>query len=43
MMGLIDFQTSPAPHFKPSQLILIYFPKRPSFRTVQSYVPNVAL
>ena len=32
---------SPAPHFKTFQEFLIYWPKRPSFSTVQIYAPNV--
>jgi len=35
--------TSPAPHLKTFQVLLIYFPKCPSFSTTQSCAPNVAL
>ena len=34
---------SPAPHFKKFQEFLIYFPKRPSFSTIQNCAPYVAL
>jgi hypothetical protein len=34
---------SPAPHFTTFKVFLIYGPKRPSFSTIQSYAPNVAL
>ena len=37
------FHSSPAPHFKTFHVFLIYCPKCPSFRTIQSYAPNVAL
>jgi len=40
-IGLL--QPYPAPHFKAFQVFLIYFPKCPSFSTIQIYVPNVAL
>ena len=37
-IGPTDLQhPSPAPHFKTSQVFLIYFPKCPSFSTPQSY------
>ena len=32
---------SPVPHFKTSQVFLIYCPKRPSFSTTYSCAPNV--
>jgi hypothetical protein len=34
---------SPAPHFKTFKVFVIYVSKCPSFSTVQSYTPNVAL
>jgi len=34
---------SAAPHLKTSQVYLIYFPKCPSFSTIQSSTPNIAL
>lgn len=34
---------SPAPHFRTFMVLLIYFPKCPSFSTLQSYVRNVEL
>ena len=33
----------PAPHFKIFQVLLINFPKCPSFSTIRSYTPNVSL
>jgi hypothetical protein len=33
----------PAQHFKPSQVFLIYFPKCPSFSSIQSCATSVAL
>jgi hypothetical protein len=32
-----------ASHFKTFQVLLIYFPKCPSFSTIQSYAPNIEL
>jgi len=44
MIGSNDLlHPSPAPHFKTFQVFLIYCPKRPSFTTIWSYAPNVAL
>jgi hypothetical protein len=37
------FHPSPAPHFKTLKVFLIYCPKRPSYSTIESYAPNVAL
>jgi hypothetical protein len=34
---------SPAPHFKTFKVFLICFSKCPSFSTIQSYTPTVAL
>ena len=34
---------SPAPHFKTFHVFLTYFPKYPSFNTIQSHIPNIAL
>ena len=34
---------SPAAHFKTFQIFLIYYPKCPSFSTIQCYAPNVTL
>ena len=43
MIGPTDLlHPSPAPHFKTFQVFLICCPKRPSFSTLQSHVPNVA-
>jgi hypothetical protein len=41
--GRVICHPSPAPHFKTFQVFLMYFPKYPSFSTIQSYVPNAAL
>ena len=40
-MDPTDVQPSPAPHFKTFQVFLFYFPKCPSFSTMQSYSPIV--
>ena len=40
---LIFSYPSPAPHYKTSQVFLIYFPKCPSFSTIPSYAPIVAI
>ena len=37
------FHPHPAPHLKTFQILLIHFPKRPSFSTIQSYAPNAVL
>jgi hypothetical protein len=42
-IGLTVLHPSPAPHFKTFRVFLIYFPKCPSFSTIQSYAPNIAL
>ena len=34
---------SPAPHFKTFHVFLTYFPKYPSFNTIQSHISNIAL
>jgi hypothetical protein len=44
MIGPTDLlHPSPTPHFKTLQVFLIYCPKRPSFSTIQSHAPNVAV
>jgi len=40
---LIFLYPSPAPHFKTFHVFLTYFPKYPSFNTIQSHIPNIAL
>jgi len=42
MIGTADIRPSKAPIFKTFQVFLIYFPKCPSFSTIQSCAPNVA-
>jgi len=42
MTGPTDFRPSPAPQLKSFRAILIYFPKGPSFSTMQHYTPNAA-
>jgi hypothetical protein len=37
------FHLSTPTHFKTLQAFLIYFPKYPSFITIQSFAPNAAL
>jgi hypothetical protein len=42
MIGSTDLlYPSPAPHFKTSQVLLIYCPKCPILSTIPSYAPNV--
>ena len=44
MIGPTDLlHPSPAPHFKTFEAFLICCPERPSFSTIQSHAPNVAL
>jgi hypothetical protein len=43
MIGPTDLlHPSPAPHYKTFQVFLIYFPKCPSFSTIQCYAANAA-
>jgi hypothetical protein len=44
MIGPTDLlHPSPTPHFRTFHVFLIYCPNRPSFSTIQSHAPNVAL